>query len=131
MRCCGGTDYKENTFVINKMLTTKMPRAAVLMQLAVMLAERSLWLEAAWVPRDSNQEADALTNDRFEGFDPALRLEVDWAKVQTGVMSSLLEQGLLFEKEIAVRRDAKATALPTLPRRTAKRKREQRTPWEG
>ena len=75
--------------------------------------------------------SDALTNDRFEGFDPALRLEVDWAKVPTGVMSSLLEQGSRFKKEIAVRRDAKATAPPTLSRRTVKRKREQRTPWEG
>ena len=96
-----------------------------------MLSDRNLWLNASWVPRDLNQEADALTNDQFEGFDAALRLEVDWSKVPAGVMSALLKQGLLFEQEMAARRKDKAAVPPTRSRRTAKNKREQRTPWEG
>lgn len=131
MKCGGATDNRGNMFVINKMLTTKLPLAAVLMQMAVMLSERNLWLEVGWLPREQNVEADSLTNDDFTSFDPSLRMEVDWAAIPTGVMTQLLEQGLLFEAELNLQRQDKRKQGPTATRSSAKKKREQRTSWEG
>ena len=31
----------------------------------------------AWLPRDDNELADAISKQDFEAFDPALRIEVD------------------------------------------------------
>ena len=127
MRIGGGTDNLGNTFVVAKMMTTKMPLAAVLMQLAVMLSDRRLWLEAAWVPREQNKEADALTNNCYEGFDPALRIPLVWADFPTGVMQMLLDQGLAFEKELDLRRAQKRVDKPIS--RSAKKMRADRTVW--
>ena len=49
------------------------------MELATQLTVRHLDLTLAWRRRDTNTEADDLTNGQFGGFDPARRL--DAAKV--------------------------------------------------
>ena len=58
------------------MLTTKMPGAAVLMQLSTILADRNLWLDLQWKERSLNQEADDLTNDVFDRLDMKNRIYV-------------------------------------------------------
>ena len=40
-------------------------------------------------PQNQNEEADALTNNRFEQFDPALRMEVDVGKLQFLVLEKM------------------------------------------
>lgn len=39
-------------------------------------------LDLSWVPRGQNEEADALTNERFEDFDMAKRIEVEFEKMK-------------------------------------------------
>jgi len=72
----GSTDNLGNEFVIKRMLTTKMPLCLVLLELASQMNERNTSLQLAWRRRDRNQEADDLTNGKFDGFDPALRVQV-------------------------------------------------------
>ena len=81
VQCTGYTDNSGNSFIIKKMMTTKMPVCAILMELAAMLSTRSLWLNLDWVPREDNQEADDLTNEKFERFELANRVQVVWADV--------------------------------------------------
>ena len=90
-------------------MTTSFPLAAVLMQLTCMLSERNLWLGLQWVPRLSNVEADALTNDDFLLFSPELRVNVVWEEVPLDVMSSLLQEGKGFLDEIDRMKTAKRT----------------------
>ena len=47
------------------------------MELAAQLEERSSELRLLWAPRTHNQEADDLTNQKFEAFDPKHRVTVD------------------------------------------------------
>ena len=74
----GGTDNQGNSYIVSRLLTSKFPLCAVLMQLATVLEMRRTWLDLYWLPRERNVEADALTNDDFVGFDPARRLHVPW-----------------------------------------------------
>ena len=46
--------------MISKLLTTKWPLGAVLMQLSSLLSAQEAWLSLTWVPREANGEAEAL-----------------------------------------------------------------------
>ncbi len=70
-----GTDNQGNDFLVRKMLTTKFPLCLVAMELASQLTVRHLDLHLAWRRRDTNEEADAFTNEEFGAFDPARRVD--------------------------------------------------------
>eukprot|EP00971_Amphidinium_carterae_P219269 4352583-Amphidinium_carterae.1 len=70
------TDNKGNSFVMHKLLTTKLPLALLLMQLARLLDRRRVRLDLIWTPRDKNALADALTNGDFTAFSEHLRQQV-------------------------------------------------------
>ena len=67
----GSTDNKGNSHAIAKMMTTKFPLCAILMELAAQLQDKELNLQLHWVPRDQNTEADELSNFNAARFDPA------------------------------------------------------------
>merc|ERR1739841_63675 len=72
-----GTDNQGNSYLLDKLLTTKYPLGVVLMELAVQLSLRNAILRADWIPRLQNEEADALTNSDFRHFNPEKRIQVD------------------------------------------------------
>ena len=124
----GGTDNKGNSFIVSKLLTTKWPGAAVLMQLSELLMRRGLWLDLEWCPREENTIADRLTNLDLEGFDPALRLEVDVSASQFPLLHELLASEEAFRNEItAKKKDKKDFTL--LSEFTPFKKRKVKTPW--
>eukprot|EP00971_Amphidinium_carterae_P137827 2731561-Amphidinium_carterae.1 len=57
------TCNKGNAFVMHKLLTTKLPLALLVMQLARLLDRRRVRLDLIWTPREKNALADALTNE--------------------------------------------------------------------
>ena len=57
-----------------------------------------LFLE--WAPRAANKEADALADGSFGDFDPALRVLVDFARMNWLVMDRLLVAGAQLHKEM-------------------------------
>ena len=73
----GSTDNMGNSFIVKKFMTTKFPVCCILMQLAETLQKKGQRLSLAWLPRDDNELADAISKQDFEAFDPALRIEVD------------------------------------------------------
>ena len=89
----GITDNKGNGYVIARLMTTKFPLCVVLMELVEQLEARGSWLKLSWVPRQQNEEADALTNGCFEGFDPALRVDIDLADIRWKVMDAMMAAG--------------------------------------
>ena len=72
------TDNQSNGFLLDKMASTKYPVYLVLMEVAEQLRRRNLALSVAWRPREENEEADALTNGAFVGFDPGRRVSIVW-----------------------------------------------------
>ena len=76
IHCSAGTDNKGNSHVVARLLTTRFPLAAFLMELAMHLQMVGANLELYWLPRLQNQEADALTNNDLTRFDEQLRQKV-------------------------------------------------------
>jgi hypothetical protein len=56
------TDNLGNSFIVSKQMTTKFPVTLLLMEMTEWLRELDLVLNLQWVPREQNNEADALSN---------------------------------------------------------------------
>ena len=54
-------------------------------------------VDLGWVPRDQNEEADAITNGDLVGFDPAREVKADW---DFRVLDELLNLGDRFYSEM-------------------------------
>ncbi len=64
-------------------------------------------MDLAWVPREENREADELTNEEFQNFDPALRMDISLKDLDLGVLEKLLEVSESFEKVRLEQKEAK------------------------
>jgi hypothetical protein len=51
-------------------------------------------LDLSWIPRDSNVEADALSNGNFVGFSLDRRVQVDPKAIRWEVLDRLMELSL-------------------------------------
>jgi hypothetical protein len=126
-----GTDNLGNTYLLDRLITTKYPLGVVLMEVAHQCRRRGLSLRANWVPRLENQEADDLTNLEFKSFDPARRLDVNLENLNFGVLQDLFSVGDSYITELAA---LKATAMATAEGGARKRKYageslRERDPW--
>jgi len=125
------TDNRGNSFALTRLMSTKYPLCLLVMELAVALEERCLALTADWAPREWNSEADALTNERFEGFSDSLRVPFDMRTHPWKVLDGLLKDGRRFYREAQAARDA-ARMRPKTSRKGARGKRatlKERDPW--
>ena len=100
MHCSAGTDNKGNSHVVARLLTTKFPLAAFLMELAMQLQCVGADLELYWLPRFQNQEADALTNNDLTRFDERLRMRFDLSSFKGLILSDMLACGTELYEEI-------------------------------
>ena len=57
------TDNKGNGYAINKLMTTKFPLCAIVMELSAQMEAIGARVEVHWTPRERNEEADALSNE--------------------------------------------------------------------
>ena len=132
-RC--GTDNQGNSYLLDRMLTTKYPLAVVLMELAHQMRRRRLILRALWTPRLENEEADALTNLDFRHFSPARRVEIDLAKIEFGLLNILFQKGEEYLAELDAAkekvREKKAKQLMRGEAREDKRKRTVGPPGQS
>ena len=103
-----GTDNQGNSFLLDKLLTTKYPLGVVLMELAVQLGLKGATLRAEWHPRLQNEEADALTNSDFHHFSEDKRIPVDLASLNFRVMNELFQEGDSYIEELAALKAAGA-----------------------
>ena len=120
----GITDNKGNSYIIARMMTTKFPLCAVLMELTEQLAARDSWLKLSWVPRQQNEEADALTNACFDGFDPGRRVVIDPSTIEWKIMGEMMKAGGGMVEELErLRLEKRAVKLHM---KEVKRKRKRR-----
>ena len=70
------------------------------------MSKHNTRLSVSWAPRDVNQEADDLSNGKFDGFDPALRVPLDLATITWELLPQLLRDGEVFYTELALVRAA-------------------------
>ena len=84
-----GTDNKSAPQAQKKGHSTKWPLFGVLMQMVSMLARHNKLLRLSWRPREQNQEADDLTNLKFDGFDIKLRQKICIAAVPLDVVHGM------------------------------------------
>lgn len=102
-----GTDNQSNQGLVRKWATTSYPLCAFAMELALQLSKRGLDLDLRWRPREANAEADALTNGKFEGFDPARRVAAQDVRARLEVAPDLLDAGGAWEARLSEERSAK------------------------
>ena len=95
-----GTDNQGNSYLLDKLMTTKFPLGVVLMELACQLGLRRACLHARWIPRLQNEEADALTNGEFHHFDSALRIDVNLEQLSFVIMNDLFAEGETYVAEL-------------------------------
>jgi hypothetical protein len=122
-------DNQSNGFALANFGSTKYPLYLVLMELAEHLRKKSVVLSVAWRPRDENEEADALTNQVYEAFDPALRVPVVWKELGFFVLPSLtaLAEGYFCELQ-ALKRQSKV-GLSQASTKKAKQALKVLDPW--
>ena len=87
----GATDNQGNSFATAKGMSTKFPLAPILIEMNEQLRVRKLDLRLNWTRRDTNVEADAITNQDFRAFDEKLRIDCSYAKVQWLVLEEVLQ----------------------------------------
>ena len=74
--CSAGADNRGNIFVGERLMMTKFPFSALLVQLTAQLQSHGSDLCFRWLPRLQNMEADQLTNGDFSRFTESLRLRL-------------------------------------------------------
>ena len=124
--CSASTDNRGNTFAVSKLMTTKFPLCAFLLELALQLQLKSTELQLRWLPRLQNVEADRLTNGDFTGFSDCKRLRFSVDEFSGVVLSDVLELGSDLYGSI---REAKAKGKLRIPKTRREDTLKCRDPW--
>ena len=125
------TDNRGNGAVLNKLMSTKFPSSAVLMELASFMEQRGMRAIVESAPRDCNREADMLANGDSSLFDPERRILVSAGTLIWNVLPEALKAG--GEAEETYRRLKETHGLPNRSAKQRKRAAEHRLkfkdPW--
>ena len=70
------SDNRGNGAALNKLMSTRFPSSAVLMELASFMKARRMRAVVEWASRECNREADLLANGITDQFDPKRPMQV-------------------------------------------------------
>jgi len=118
-----GTDNRANEALTLKRATAKWPLMALNMQMSSMLSKARFGLNLQWRPREENTEADDLTNERFDDFDPKLRVEVSLQSMDLSILQALV----LVHDEFEVAKQSAKVERERDP--ASKSKKFDKSPW--
>ena len=121
----GKTDNLSNSYAVSKWMSTKYPLTILIMELSETLRTRDCELSLEWVPREKNQLADDLTNQKFECFPAERRIKFVGGDTKWLVLDRLMHKAQEFHEEL--KREKKRKPLAPNPKRTSKRRRIE--PW--
>jgi hypothetical protein len=128
----GMTDNRGNSFAVSKLMTTKFPLCAFLMELTALLATKGTALDLHWLPRDQNVEADELSNGITRRFRPENEVKVVVADLKFLMLEDLLDTGEQLYSLVDNAKKKRAVLGP-MPPRKVRRKPESRLrvtrPW--
>ena len=120
-----GTDNSATPAVLAKGISNKWPVQGLHMQMAVSLRKANKVCRLTWRPREENQDADDLTNLRFENFAPSLRVPLELADVPLELFHMLHKSHADFVAE----RDRLLSLKRDEPKTTKRQKLLDKTPW--
>ena len=120
-----GTDNSATPAVLSKGISNKWPVQGLHMQMAVSLRKANKVCRLTWRPREENQDADDLTNLRFENFAPSLRVPLKLADVPLELFHMLHQSHADFVAE----RDRLLSLKRDEPKTTKRQKLLDKTPW--
>ena len=118
------TDSRGNGSVLNKLMTTRYPASAVLMEMSVFMKRHKLKANVEWAPREANKEADELANGDVHQFSPALEVKMWAEELDWYILPKVLEIGARAEE--AHLRAKQTGVLPNRTQKQRKRKPEER-----
>ena len=121
----GSTDNLSNAYAVSKWMSTKYPLTILIMELSETLRTRDCELNLQWVPRDLNQLADDLTNQKFDSFPSVKRVQFVGGDKKWLVLDSLMHKAQEFHEELA-REKKRKISNPKPKGANTKRKME---PW--
>lgn len=110
-------------------MSCKYPLSIVVMELSVQLQKLGLELELGWIPRGQNEEADALTNKEFRGFDKKKRIEKDFGDLKFEILEELMMKAGELDAEIKLAKSSKEAKSDRPVDKSLKRKRGE-TKWK-
>ena len=111
MHLTGLTDNSGNTAALCRLMSSKFQLVVILTEFASQPHCLNVELDLLWVPRTQNEEADGLTNGRFEFFSASRRLDIEVEKLSFLVLDDMLAVSDQLYKDVQSRRDrAKAEA---------------------
>ena len=110
-------------------MSTKYPLTVLIMELSETLRTRDCELCLEWIPREKNQLADDLTNEKFDHFPMELRVKFVGGDTKWLVLDSLLKKAQEFHEELAKERKRKiSVSTPKSVQKGANKKRRIE-PW--
>ena len=125
------TDNRGNGAVLNKLMTTRFPSSALLMEMGSYMKARGMRAIVEWAPREFNKDADQLANGDTDSFDPNRRIHVSSQTLNWIILPTAIQAGRDAEQGF---RDMKERfGLPNRSKKQRKRKVETRLkntdPW--
>ena len=101
----GGVDKKATGFLALKGVSTKTPLLGVLMEHLHQAESRNIRCILDWRPRDTNVEADSLTNLDFKDFKAENRLDASWEKLDLPILKGCAHLLQRFKDSIKIQGD--------------------------
>ena len=125
------TDNRGNGSALNKLMSTKYPASAIMVEMASFMKKKGIRATVEWAPREGNCEAGSLANGNHEGVPDELTMHVRPSQLQWILLQQAPEHGRQAEE---VFKNAKEKGvLPKRNVRGEKRRREDRLrfrdPW--
>ena len=118
----GLADNAGNVSALSRLMTSKFPLVVILTELSAQLRAKNLELDLEWIPRNQNEEADAITNGKTEIFDVKRKIEVEVAALPFRVLPRMVEVADHLYEQVRTRRAEKAVAAQrAAPRKGKKR----------
>ena len=128
--CCSHLDGG-NGALLNKLMTTKFPGCALLMELASFMKRRSMKVVVDWTPREGNREADRLADGIVDDFSPDLEIKLDSSAMEWEVLQDALRMARQADSEY--KKLKQEGRLPKRDQRKRKKRPEERLrlrdPW--
>ena len=102
------TDNRGNGALLNKLMTTRFPAMALLMEMSCYMKKMSIRASVEWIPREGNREADRLANGIFHGFNPDLRIPVTASSLVWEILPEALDAGKICRGVLPGSQDQRA-----------------------
>ena len=93
-------DNRGNGAALNKLMTTKFPASALLMELSCNMKRVSIRMIVEWAPREGNREADRLANGVFDEFDSKLGIPVSANGLEWEILPHSLDAGRTAARQV-------------------------------